>query len=182
MSWIPGARACAAAVLAAVAPLASAEEPLLKAGDKELEFAGSLTRSTTEAFGAEMDATILSLSFRGGHFVSDRTEVGLVGIVLRSDVDGVDAFTFGQAGPFVDLHFPSPGSRMVPVAGVAARVVFGDFSGNAIEASGGVRVFSSDDVSVNTRVFYEIQDLEDGGIDQETETLGVRIGFSWILR
>lgn len=171
------------ATLLCVATPAALADPVLKAGDREVDFAGSFERSTLEVSGFEDDSTTVSLDFRGGRFVTDVVEIGLGASLLRSDVGG-DSFTFGQAGPFLDLNFVKAGSRVVPVLGASLQAVFGDLTGSAIELSGGLRVFSSDDVSINWRVFYEMAEVEDDDfpVDQELTTLGTRIGFSWILR
>ncbi len=162
------------AVLLAFAPLgAAAVTPDLKAGDRELELDASYTDSSSDG---GFDTTVLSLGLRHGWFLTPEHEPGLIVGLVDADAGGIST-RFGTAGGFYDFNFPASDS-IVPVVGAAAQFAFGDASGTVMEVSGGIRVFGSESVSVNTRAFYEI--AEDDGF--ETKTFGLRLGLSWIIR
>ena len=166
-------QAAMAAALFALAPLAaSAAEPSLNAGDRELEIAASYTSSSPD-FGP--DLTLLQVQLRHGWFLTSQHEAGVVGSYISAD-DGSTSISFGQLGGFYDFNFPASGN-VVPVVGASLQLAFGDAEGNVMEVSGGFRVFGSESVSVNTRAVYEIAD--DDGF--QTKTLGLRLGLSWII-
>ncbi len=166
-----------AATLLALAPLtASAVEPNLKAGDRELEIAAGYSDSTTETPFGDIDVTVMSIDLRHGWFLTPQHEAGVAFSLTDIDAGGAQT-NFGVAGAFYDFNATASGS-VVPVVGVAAGFAFGDASGTVMEVSGGFRAFGSESVSVNTRAYYEIAD--DDGI--ETNTFGLRLGLSWIIR
>lgn len=165
--------AMAAALFAFPLAAASAAEPSLNAGDRELEIAASYTSSSPDIGD---DITVLQVGLRHGWFLTSQHEAGVIGSYVAVD-DGTGSVSFGQLGGFYDFNFAASGN-VVPVVGASLQLAFGDAEGNVMDVSGGFRVFGSESVSVNTRAFYEIAD--DDGL--QTKTVGLRLGLSWIIR
>jgi hypothetical protein len=174
--------AVAAALSFACAAPALRAEPPLRGGEHEIEAAAAVVDDTTEIAGVDVDTTAVTLSFRGGRFVTRNHELGLILGYAYGDSEGTRT-RYGNAGVFYDFNLPGE-SRIVPLAGVAAQTLLGDVEGSAYEASAGVRLFASDDVSFNWRVYYSVTDAEYDGFPGEVESrqVGMRVGFSWVFR
>lgn len=188
-----------ATTLALFAHSVAASDSPIKPGNRELTFSGSLSRVSAEiafepASGgslrlADDDVTALVVTANYGYFVTDKHEVGVIGGVRWiDDSNGSESDALG--GLTYDLNFPRPDSQVVPVIGVMAQtVLFDGHSDYRYGVSAGLRVFANDAISVNSRLFFERSkvELEDpnfagGTLVGEVEELGVRIGFSWVLR
>ncbi|MGH8442056.1 MAG: hypothetical protein ACRETF_04035 [Nevskiaceae bacterium] len=185
-----------AAGFALFAQGALAELPF-KAGDRELTFEGSLREASVEArleFDgggslAVSDDETRSLLTTGtfGYFLTDRHEVGVIAGVLWFDSDQGSDFD-ALAGLSYDFHWAKEGSAIVPVAGALVRtVMFDAIADYTYGVSGGFRVLAAHDISVNARLYYEYTRAEDAAFPGaelivEQDDVGVRLGFSWMLR
>lgn len=184
-SWL------AAAGCALFAQGALADLPF-KAGDREVTFSGTLSRSSLEIEGAgltlvEDDATQLVVTGTYGYFLNENMMVGVTTGVRWLDSDSGGAESDALGGLNFDYHFPIEGSAIVPVVGVLGRtVLFDGLSDRTLGINGGVRLLMGRDISVNVRVFFERSEEEEdfGGINftLTQDDVGVRTGFTWILR
>ena len=65
-------------------------------------------------------------------------------------------------------------------------ILFDGISDYTYGVNAGVRMLANDAISVNSQLYYEYTRAEDqsGGLDllEEDTAIGIRLGFSWILR
>jgi len=189
--------AAIAAVSLLCAQAAHAEVPAFKPGDLELNFAGGLSRQSTEArlevAGpdlelADEDATVLSLTVNPGYFVTKGNEVGVIAGLRWIDSDSVDSNWDALGGVSYTYNLNLPGSTIVPTFGALARtVLFDAVTDYTYGVNAGVRVLANESISVNWQLYYEYEYAEDvfsgfGNVVEEDTVIGVRVGFSWIVR
>lgn len=175
------------AVCLAAPGLGYCADSFIEEGDDELEFSGAAFQSSSSSPFGSYKTRVAHVSLRYGHFITRNFEFGALGSLIWQK-DDTDSFTYWSGGPFFDLNFPAPGSRVVPVIGVAWQTLQGtDLSGQAYDASLGIRVFASDDVSVNIRGFYSKSSTKYDpdnfpAYKDDRKDYGVRFGLSWFIR
>lgn len=169
-----------------------AQELPFKAGDRELTFEGALQSYSysAKAFDslvvAADEGTQLVVTGTYGYFLDERNELGVTTGVRWLDSDN-GSRSDALAGLSYDYHFPRSGSTMVPVVGALARtVMFDAIDDYTWGLNAGVRLLTGADISVNMRAYYERFRSEDDVFGTELviheDDIGVRLGFSWLLR
>ena len=189
-------QAALAAALMVFGSLAGAQELPFKNGDAEIGFFAQVNQESYEAEAdvsgpnpelADEDSTTFTVTGNYGYFLTAQHELIVTGGVSWIKTDDDDE-SFGRVGVGYDFNVPSAGSPIVPVIGAAAQTtVFGDIEGYTYGVSGGVRVLVGEAISINTRVYAEHTHREqDSGIGfdvlEDFDDIGIRCGFSWILR
>jgi hypothetical protein len=103
------------------------------------EISGGLTLDFSKYSTDDQYTTFLQTRASYGRFVTDRLEAGPS--LVMSWVEGRDAN--GLLGGFVDVHFGSLASRVIPFAEFSLRAGFGDPVSNpfVIGGQGGVKAF-----------------------------------------
>ena len=133
---------------------------------------------------SETDTTSLMGSL--GYFLSDHLEVNFAPMIMILDPDQGDKYTLYSYFGNLKVNFYQKGWIAVPYVGVQAGVT-GYESGDDDDSSfsygalGGIKLFVTEDVSLNLELNYlhTTFDADDGGDDTDLDVTSFFVGFSW---
>lgn len=100
----------------------------------------------------------VTLSGRGGYFLTAHHEVGPIGSVIYSSPSQGHNYWGGTAGLFYRYNFGTYGRFVIPYAGVAAMWAFGDArqaDTTVTELEAGIRLMLSPSAAVNLAMAYQ---------------------------
>jgi Outer membrane protein beta-barrel domain len=166
--------ACAALMLLIAGAPASAK---VKQGDKEIAFFGALISQSFDSGGSASEALI---QVSGGFFISNASQVGGSLINVSSDTGGVTS-TVRLINGFYKFHFNTD-TDTVPYVGAQAGVAEADVggtseSGASFGAMAGVKMFLSENLSVNPEFNILHSTLAGVGVTQTTLQIGLSYYF-----
>ena len=131
--------------------VAAAEQPItLQRGQAELNF-GLVTQ--------EGDwGNSVTLSGRGGYFLSSHHEVGPIGSIVYSSPDQGTNYWGGTLGGFYRYNFATYGRSVIPYGGAAVMWAFGDARQADLtitQLEAGIRLMLSSSAAVNLGAVYQ---------------------------
>jgi hypothetical protein len=133
----------AATLLVSVGSFAKAQDVTLPdKGTTEWNVAGNI--------GLDKDTT-WNIGGRWAPFINQNLQWG----VDLTAFDGPGISTSGTYGVFVNWHFPSEGSQVLPYIGVGGGGTYGDLDGGFWEGHGGIKYFVTSDVALTAELLYQ---------------------------